>query len=46
MYAVSIGVVSLAGEQPQVVAGVIYNPVSIWCSDALKLFSTLIPSYS
>ncbi|EED95586.1 predicted protein, partial [Thalassiosira pseudonana CCMP1335] len=26
MYAVSIGVVSLAGEQPQVVAGVIYNP--------------------
>ena len=28
MYAVSIGVVSLIGDKPQVVAGVIYNPVS------------------
>ena len=28
MYAVRIGVVSIAGETPEVVAGVIYNPVS------------------
>lgn len=28
MYAVSIGVVSLIGDKPPVVAGVIYNPVS------------------
>jgi hypothetical protein len=28
LYAISIGVISLAGNRPEVVAGVIYNPVS------------------
>jgi hypothetical protein len=28
LYAVSIGVLSLAGNTPEIVAGVIYNPVS------------------